>query len=194
MRPRSPSGEPWGDCSDCIKMHGASQFKSQNFKRIVWLVRLWSWYASASFGIPADPLTRSSVCGTDRGSKPIAHFLKFRLLSRYGRRGVWLQCMAPHSGDWLLALPSHLRLEDEALWVAVVARLGVGLCVTPKWRQAGMDAWRTRWALHLWRGNVHGNFLFQRFSVTIRRSLLAYHESRYISIGYQNITFCPIGQ
>jgi len=40
--------------------------------------------------------------------------------------------MVPQSGDWLLALPFHLRLEDEAVWVAVGARLGVGLCVTPK--------------------------------------------------------------
>jgi len=43
--------------------------------------------------------------------------------------------MAPHSGDWLLALPitsCGLRLDDEAVRVAVGARIGLSLCVPHK--------------------------------------------------------------
>ena len=43
--------------------------------------------------------------------------------------------VAPHSGDWLLALPianCGLRLEDEAVRVAVGMRLGLTLCVPHK--------------------------------------------------------------
>ena len=39
---------------------------------------------------------------------------------------------APHSGDWLLALPianCGLSLDDEAMRVAVDVRLGLSLCV-----------------------------------------------------------------
>jgi len=43
--------------------------------------------------------------------------------------------MAPHNGDWPLALPitsCGLRLDDEAVRVAVGARLGLSLCVPHK--------------------------------------------------------------
>ena len=46
----------------------------------------------------------------------------------------YLASVAPHSGDWLLALPianCGLRLEDEAVRVAVGMRLGLTLCVPP---------------------------------------------------------------
>ena len=49
--------------------------------------------------------------------------------------------MAPHSGDWLLALPianCGLKLEDEAVRVAVSMRLGLDLCV-PHRCQCGSD-------------------------------------------------------
>ena len=47
----------------------------------------------------------------------------------------YLASVAPHSGDWLLALPianCGLRLEDEAVRMAVGMRLGVTLCVPHK--------------------------------------------------------------
>jgi len=45
--------------------------------------------------------------------------------------------VAPHSGDWLLSVPianCGLRLDDEAVRVAVGMRLGVSLCVPHKCR------------------------------------------------------------
>jgi len=44
--------------------------------------------------------------------------------------------VAPHSDDWLLALPvanCGLRVEDEAVRVAVGMRLGLTLCVPHKY-------------------------------------------------------------
>jgi hypothetical protein len=46
-------------------------------------------------------------------------------------RARLLASMAPHSGDWLHALPissCRLRLDDEAIRVAVGLRLGINLC------------------------------------------------------------------
>jgi len=46
-------------------------------------------------------------------------------------RARLLACQAPHSGDWLNAWPitaCGLRLDNEAIRVAVGLRLGVGLC------------------------------------------------------------------
>jgi len=43
-----------------------------------------------------------------------------------------LASVAPHSGDWLLALPianCRLRLDDEAVRVAVGMRLGLALWI-----------------------------------------------------------------
>jgi len=47
------------------------------------------------------------------------------------------RCNGAHSGDWLLALPianCGLKLEDEAVRVAVEMRLGLSLCVPHKCR------------------------------------------------------------
>ena len=49
----------------------------------------------------------------------------------------YLAAVAPQSGDWLLSLPianCGLRLDDEAVRVAVGMRLGVSLCVPHKCR------------------------------------------------------------
>jgi len=48
------------------------------------------------------------------------------------QKARFLASLAPHSGDWLLALPianCGLRLDDEAVSVAVGMRLGLSLCV-----------------------------------------------------------------
>ena len=49
-----------------------------------------------------------------------------------------LACQAPHSGDWLHAIPISacgLRLDDEAIRVAIGLRLGIDLCIW--WMQEG---------------------------------------------------------
>jgi len=51
-------------------------------------------------------------------------------LSSTWHRASFLAATAPHSGDWLLALPMYscgLRLDDEAVRVAVGIRLGLNL-------------------------------------------------------------------
>jgi len=58
------------------------------------------------------------------------HSSSSHLLSRRRQR---VAAQAPHSGDWLLALPvanCGLRLDDEAVRVAVGMRLGLSLCVS----------------------------------------------------------------
>jgi len=60
------------------------------------------------------------------------------------RYKIW---MAPHSGDWLNALPitsCGLRLDNEAIRVAVGLRLGLALCaphVCPCGMMVGADGW-----------------------------------------------------
>ena len=47
------------------------------------------------------------------------------------QRARWSACQAPHAGDWLHALPISsigLRLDDEAVRLAVGLHLGVSLC------------------------------------------------------------------
>jgi len=49
------------------------------------------------------------------------------------QKARFLASLAPHSGDWLLALPianCSLGLDDEAERVAVGMRLGLALCPT----------------------------------------------------------------
>jgi len=48
------------------------------------------------------------------------------------QKARFLAAAAPHSGDWLLALPvtsCGLRMTDEAVRVAVALRLGCSVCV-----------------------------------------------------------------
>jgi len=61
----------------------------------------------------------------------LMHSSNPHLLGR-SRRAGFLAAQAPHSGDWLLALPitnCGLCLDDEAVRVAVGMRLGLSLCV-----------------------------------------------------------------
>jgi len=49
------------------------------------------------------------------------------------QKARFLASVAPHNGDWLLALPianCGLRLDEEAVRVAVGMRLGLALCVS----------------------------------------------------------------
>ena len=53
-------------------------------------------------------------------------------LSNKHEKASFFAASAPHSGDWLLALPitaCGLRLDDEAIRAAVALRLGTTLCV-----------------------------------------------------------------
>jgi len=71
----------------------------------------------------------------------LVHFSKFGLqndraliedsFAEPSQKARFLASVAPHSGDWLLALPvanCGLRLDDEAVRVAVGMRLGLALC------------------------------------------------------------------
>jgi hypothetical protein len=61
------------------------------------------------------------------------------------QKATFLAASAHHSGDWLMALPiasCGLRLDDEAVRVAVASRLGLDLCVPhPCSCGAPVDAW-----------------------------------------------------
>ena len=65
------------------------------------------------------------------------------------QRACLLAAQAPHSGDWLLALPitaCGLRLEDEAVRIAVVLRLGSELGSPHTCRSGSLvDATGTQW-------------------------------------------------
>lgn len=61
------------------------------------------------------------------------------------KKAIYLAAITQHSGDWLAAMPMAscgLRLEDEAVRVAVALRLGLSLCV-PHTCKCGseVDAW-----------------------------------------------------
>jgi len=66
------------------------------------------------------------------------------------QKARFLASVAPHSGDWLLALPAAncgLRLDDEAVSVAVGMRLGLALCahtvvhVVTRWMSKAFMRW-----------------------------------------------------
>jgi hypothetical protein len=63
------------------------------------------------------------------------------------QKTCFLAASAPHSGDWLLALPivqCGLRLDDEAVRIGVALRLGLEVCVPRKCRcDAQVDAYGT---------------------------------------------------
>jgi hypothetical protein len=91
---------------------------------------------SSSYGVPPDPLPGKQsfwdrpVLQVDRLSIEDS-FVEPSQMARY------LASVAPHSGDWLLALPianCGLRLDDEAVRVAVGLRLGLSLCIPHRCR------------------------------------------------------------
>ena len=87
-----------------------------------------SW--SLAFGPPPDPLPIKQSF-YDRSVVDSVRSLVQSSLSSTWHRASFLAATAPHSGDWLLALPISscgLRLDDEAVRVAVGIRLGLNLC------------------------------------------------------------------
>ena len=60
------------------------------------------------------------------------------------QKASFLAAATRYSGDWLTALPiasCGLRLDDEAIGVAVALRLGLNLCVPHICRCGSVDAW-----------------------------------------------------
>ena len=123
---------------------------------------LHAYLASAASTLPLQDAILSSCTGTSDpisesyraewcasfGAAPVEHAGKQSTWDRPGVQSVktqlqadlvepchkaaFLAAAAPHSGDWLAALPitaCGLRLDDEAIRVAVDLRLGLALCV-----------------------------------------------------------------
>ena len=90
--------------------------------------------------MPPDPLP-SKQSFWDRPSLQADRSVIEASMVEPSQMARFLASGAPHSGDWLLALPianCELRLEDEAVRVAVGMRLGLDLCV-PNRYQCGSD-------------------------------------------------------
>jgi len=86
---------------------------------------------SSSAGPPPDPLPRKQSFWDRPGLQTDRARIESSLVEP-SQRARFLATQARHSGDWLLALPianRGLRLDDEAVRVAVGMRLGLSLCV-----------------------------------------------------------------
>jgi hypothetical protein len=86
---------------------------------------------SDEFGSPPDPLP-SKQSSWDRPSVLLDRAMVESSLSTAVQKASFLAASAAHSGDWMFALPitsCGLRLDDEAVRVAVGLRLGSNLCV-----------------------------------------------------------------
>ena len=92
---------------------------------------LSTWSSSADTdGIP-DPLPGKQSFW-DTPSLLADHARIESSLVEQSQRARFLAAQAPHSGAWLLALPvtnCGMRLDDEAVRVAVSMRLGLSLCI-----------------------------------------------------------------
>jgi len=89
------------------------------------------WSAAVGCPPPDQPLSGKQSFWDRPGILSDKSTVESSLLNEHGRAS-FLAAIAPHSGDWLLALPitaCGLRLEDEAVRTAVALRLGVNLCV-----------------------------------------------------------------
>jgi len=89
---------------------------------------LSTWSSSA--GPPPDPLPGKQSFW-DKPGLLTDHALIESSLVEPSQRARFLAAQVPQSGDWLLALPianCGLRLNDEAVRVAVGMRLGLSLC------------------------------------------------------------------
>jgi len=103
---------------------------------------------SSAFGAPAVPWP-SKLSVWDRPGLQVAQVeASFADATQKAR---YLASVAPHSGDWLLALPitsCGLRLDDEAVRVAIGARLGLSYTQVQLWSGGGWH-WMLRLAT-LW--------------------------------------------
>ena len=78
---------------------------------------------------PSDPLPAKQSFWDAPGIAEVTQLVEESKSDAY-QRAQFLAASAPHSGDWLLALPiasCGLRLDDEAIHVAVALRLSLNL-------------------------------------------------------------------
>ena len=100
---------------------------------------------SSSYGAPPTGPTSHKQAAWDRpGIVAIKDELQ-SVLTDPRQKATFSAATAHHSGDWLHALPiasCGLRLDDEAVRVAVALRLGLGVCV-PHFCSCGenVEAW-----------------------------------------------------
>jgi len=86
---------------------------------------------STSAGPPPDPLPSKQSFWDNPGLQADRALIENSFVEP-SQKARFLASLAPHSGDWLLALPianCGLRLDDEAVRVAVGMCLGLSLCV-----------------------------------------------------------------
>ena len=86
---------------------------------------------STAFGSPTEPLSGKQAYWDRPGLQCDRAAIEATLMEP-SRKARFFAATAPHSGDWLLALPittCGLRLDDEAVRVAVGLRLGLNICV-----------------------------------------------------------------
>jgi len=86
---------------------------------------------SKAFGSPPDPLP-CKQSSWDRSSVLFDRAVVESSLRTVTQKATFLAASATHSGDWMFSLPitsCGLRLDDEAVRVAVSLRLGSNLCV-----------------------------------------------------------------
>ena len=97
---------------------------------------------STLFGVPqlSDPLPAKQSFYDKPGILSDRSRIEAALVEP-SQQARFMAATAPHSGDWLLALPISscgLRLEDEAVRIAVGMRLGLDLCVPHQCRCGAM--------------------------------------------------------
>jgi len=87
---------------------------------------------SASFGAPlVGPASRKQAVWDRSSIVAIKDELQTALTDPH-LKASFLAATAPHSGDWLNALPiasCGLRMDDESVRVSVALRLGLSVCV-----------------------------------------------------------------
>ena len=106
---------------------------------------LQTW--EAKFGSPPEGALRHKQSSWDH---PVLDNIKEHIWANKQsdhEKAIFLAAVTPHSGAWLSALPISacgLRLDDEAVRVAVALRLGLKLCIAHDCRCGQpVDAWGT---------------------------------------------------